>query len=145
MALTEESVDLRWYWHHSDRKAGPTGGRTPPPIIRKEPPVTTPTPRSRLTGAGLGTLVIRSAVRDGDVVISYELPASVKGTSSRGCTLDGEPIGSGAVHADSTSSSRYVAGLELADLAPGDHIYTVAATIEGKVLSGSTIFTTPAA
>jgi hypothetical protein len=32
----------------------------------------------------------------------------------------------------------------VSDLAAGDHIYTVAATIDGRIVSGSTIFTIPA-
>lgn len=105
----------------------------------------TTTRRTGLEGAGLGTLAIGSAVGDIDVVITYEVPASMGATRSRGSTLDGEPAPGGALLTDAEYSSRYETELKVADLAPGDHIYTVAATTDGKVLSGSTIFTVPAA
>lgn len=105
----------------------------------------TATRRTYLTGAGLGTLVIRSDVGDNHVLITYEVPATERSTGSRGSTLDGEPAACGTLVTDTTSSSRYLTDLKLTDLAPGDHIYTVAATVGGIVLSGSAIFTTPAA
>jgi hypothetical protein len=105
----------------------------------------TPTGRTYPTGAGLGTIAIRSSVSDSTVVITYELPVTEGSTRSRGSTLDGEPAASGRLLTATPSSTQYETDLELADLAAGDHLYTVAATVDGLVLSGSTIFTTPAA
>jgi len=102
------------------------------------------TRHDHLAGAGLGTLVIGSAVGDVDVVITYEIPGPVRSTTSRGSTLDREPALPGSLLTEATSSSRYRTDLKVADLAVGDHIYTVAATIDGTVVSGSTIFTIPA-
>jgi len=101
--------------------------------------------RHRLSGAGLGTIAIGSAVGDVDVTIVYEIPGSADSTTSRGSTLDREPASAGAVVIDEDFSACYETGLKVADLDPGDHIYTVVATLEGRVLSGSTIFTIPAA
>jgi hypothetical protein len=120
-------------------------GRLTRPDHEEGTTVPTATLRTHLTGAGLGTLDIRSAVGDSNVTITYEVPASQRSTSSRGSTLDGEPVGSGRLVTDTWSSSWYETDLSLADLEPGDHIYTVAATIGGTLLTGSTIFTTPAA
>ena len=103
------------------------------------------TRHDHLTGAGLGTLAIGSAVGDVDVVITYQIPGPVRATTSRGSTLDHEPWGAGALMADALASSQYRTDLKVADLAAGDHIYTVAATIDGRVVTGSTIFTIPAA
>ena len=103
------------------------------------------TRRTRMSGAGLGTIAIGSAVGDVDVTIVYEIPGPAAMTSSRGSTLDAEPSCPGALLLDESSSACYEAGLKVADMEPGDHIYTVAATIDGRIVSGSTIFTIPAA
>ena len=97
--------------------------------------------RTRMAGAGLGTVAIGSAVGDLDVTIVYEIPGSASSTTSRGSTLDLEPACPGALMIDESFSACYEAGLKVADLEPGDHIYTVAATIDGRIVSGSTIFT----
>jgi hypothetical protein len=107
--------------------------------------VNSTTRRTRLSGAGLGTIAIGSAVSDVDVTIVYEIPGPASSTTSRGSTLDREPACPGALLLDESTSACYEAGLKVADLAPGDHLYTVAATIDGQVVSGSTIFTIPAA
>ena len=103
------------------------------------------TRRTRLTGAGLGTIAIGSAVGDVDVTIVYEIPGPAASTTSRGSTLDHEPACPGTLMLDESFSACYETGLKVADLEPGDHIYTVAASIEGRIISGSTVFTIPAA
>jgi hypothetical protein len=103
------------------------------------------TRRTRLAGAGLGTIAIGSAVGDVEVTIVYEIPGPAASTTSRGSTLDREPSCPGALVIDEMFSACYETGLRLTDLDPGDHIYTVAASIEGRIISGSTIFTIPAA
>ena len=104
----------------------------------------TTTRRSRFGGAGLGTLIIGSSVGGDEVVITYEIPGPARSTTSRGSTLDREPATAGSLLTEATTSSRYETGFKVSDLGEGDHIYTVAATIEGRVVSGSTIFTIPA-
>jgi hypothetical protein len=111
--------------------------------------VHTLTRRTRLAAArpadGLGTIAIGSAVGDTHVTIVYEIPGPVSATTSRGSTLDQEPASPGVVMIDEELSACYETDLPIADLAAGDHIYTVAATIDGRIVSGSTIFTVPAA
>jgi hypothetical protein len=46
---------------------------------------------------------------------------------------------------DEELSACYETDLPLAGLAAGDHLYTVAATVDGRIVTGSTIFTIPAA
>jgi len=106
--------------------------------------VHTTTRRSRLGGAGLGTLTIGSSVGGDEVVITYEIPGPARSTTSRGSALDREPATAGSLLTEATTSSRYETGFKVSDLVEGDHIYTVAATIEGRIVSGSTIFTIPA-
>jgi hypothetical protein len=106
--------------------------------------VHTTTRRSRFGGAGLGTLTIGSAVTGDEVVITYEIPGPARSTTSRGSTLDREPAPAGSLLTEATTSSRYETGFKVSDLGQGDHIYTVAATIDGRIISGSTIFTIPA-
>lgn len=110
---------------------------------------TTTTRRTRLAGTtlqnGLGTIAIGSAVGDVEVTIVYEIPGPTASTTSRGSTLDREPACPGTLLIDGSWSACYETGLKIADLDPGDHIYTVAATIDGQIVSGSTIFTIPAA
>jgi hypothetical protein len=103
------------------------------------------TRRTRLAGAGLGTIAIGSAVGDGDVTIVYEIPGPARSTTSRGSTLDHEPACPGALLIDESYSACYETGLKVADLGPGDHLYTVAASVDGRIVSGSTVFTIPAA
>jgi hypothetical protein len=98
-----------------------------------------------MAGAGLGTVAIGSAVGDVDVTIVYEIPGPAASTTSRGSTLDHEPACPGALLIDETFSACYETGLKVADLGPGDHIYTVAASVDGQIVSGSTVFTIPAA
>jgi hypothetical protein len=101
--------------------------------------------RHHLTGAGLGTVAIASDVGDDVVTITYDIPGPTTSTTSRGCTLGTEPAAAGRLLTEAAAWSRYEASLELAGLVAGDHIYTVAATIDGTVVTGSTVFTVPAA
>jgi hypothetical protein len=105
--------------------------------------------RTRLAGAGpvdgLGTVSIASAVGDVDVTIGYEIPGPAASISSLGSMLDREPACPGTLMIDDPFSACYETGLRVADLEPGDHLYTVAATIDGQIVSGSTVFTIPAA
>jgi len=96
-------------------------------------------------GEGLGTIAIGSAVGDVDVTIVYEIPGPPHSTTSRGSTLDLEPSCPGNLMIDASYSACYGTDLKVADLEPGDHLYTVAATVDGRIVSGSTIFTIPAA
>jgi hypothetical protein len=111
--------------------------------------VHTLTRRTRLVGDrsanGLGTIAIGSAVSDTHVTIVYEIPGPVSATTSRGSTLDQEPASPGTLMIDEELSACHETDLPLAGLAAGDHLYTVAATVDGRIVTGSTIFTIPAA
>jgi len=103
-----------------------------------------PTPVARVRPGDLEPPRGPGAVGGDEVVITYEIPGPARSTTSRGSTLDREPAAAGSLLTEATTSSRYETGLKVSDLAEGDHIYTVAATIDGRIVSGSTIFTIPA-